>query len=98
MDALVRGHGFAGGHAGGEVRRELETRFDRDGIEPLLAELDVYKRQAVPLSNGKLHKYGSVRRLGSVCGFFYLFFPGIFPKPTACAILLLCLLYTSRCV
>ena len=32
---------------------------------------------AVPLSNGKLHKYGSVRRLGSVCGFFYLFFPGI---------------------
>ena len=25
---------------------------------------------AVPLSNGKLHKYGSVRRLGSVCGFF----------------------------
>ena len=44
---------------------------------------------AVPLSNGKLHKYGSVRRLGSVCGFFYLFFPGIFPKPTACAILLL---------
>ena len=39
MDALIRGHGFAGGHAGGEVRRELETRFDRDGIEPLLAEL-----------------------------------------------------------
>ena len=27
MDALIRGHGFAGGHAGGEVRRELETRL-----------------------------------------------------------------------
>ena len=31
MDALIRGHGFAGGHVGGEVRRELEARFDRDG-------------------------------------------------------------------
>ena len=46
MDALIRGHGFAGGHAGGEVRRELETRFDRDGIEPLLAELRQVDRKA----------------------------------------------------
>ena len=46
MDALIRGHGFAGGHAGGEVRRELETRFDRDGIEPLLAELRQVTRKA----------------------------------------------------
>ena len=51
MDALIRGHGFAGGHAGGEVRRELETRFDRDGIEPLLAEL----RQVDPESAARLH-------------------------------------------
>ena len=51
MDALIRGHGFAGGHAGGEVRRELETRFDRDGIEPLLAEL----RQVDPEAARRLH-------------------------------------------
>ena len=51
MDALIRGHGFAGGHAGGEVRRELETRFDRDGIEPLLAEL----RQVDPEAAERLH-------------------------------------------
>ncbi|MFR7893147.1 MAG: tRNA (adenosine(37)-N6)-dimethylallyltransferase MiaA [Dysosmobacter sp.] len=51
MDALIRGHGFAGGHVGGEVRRELEARFDRDGIEPLLAEL----RQVDPESAARLH-------------------------------------------
>ena len=39
MDALLRGHGFAKGSAGGAVRRELETRFEQEGIEPLLAEL-----------------------------------------------------------
>ena len=34
MDALIRGHGFAGGHAGGEVRRELETRHAPHGSPP----------------------------------------------------------------
>mgnify|MGYP001473198473 CR=1 FL=1 len=59
MDALIRGHGFAGGHAGGEVRRELETRFDRDGIEPLLAEL----RQVDPESAARLHPADTKRIL-----------------------------------
>ena len=59
MDALIRGHGFAGGHAGGEVRRELETRFDRDGIEPLLAEL----RQVDPESAARLHPADTKRSL-----------------------------------
>ena len=59
MDALIRGHGFAGGHAGGEVRRELETRFDRDGIEPLLAEL----RQVDPDSAVRLHPADTKRIL-----------------------------------
>ena len=59
MDALSRGHGFAGGHAGGEVRRELETRFDRDGIEPLLAEL----RQVDPESAARLHPADTKRIL-----------------------------------
>ena len=59
MDSLIRGHGFAGGHAGGEVRRELETRFDRDGIEPLLAEL----RQVDPESAARLHPADTKRIL-----------------------------------
>ena len=59
MDALIRGHGFAGGHAGGEVRRELETRFDRDGIELLLAEL----RQVDPESAARLHPADTKRIL-----------------------------------
>ena len=59
MDALIRGHGFAGGHAGGEVRRELETRFDRDGLEPLLAEL----RQVDPESAARLHPADTKRIL-----------------------------------
>lgn len=51
MDALLRGHGFAPGAAGGAVRAELETRLARDGIGPLLEEL----RQADPISAQKLH-------------------------------------------
>ena len=59
MDALIRGHGFAGGHAGGEIRRELEARFDRDGIEPLLSEL----RQVDPESAARLHPADTKRIL-----------------------------------
>lgn len=51
LDAVVKGHGFAGGHAGGEVRRELQQRLEREGIEPLLAEL----RQVDPASAERLH-------------------------------------------
>ena len=40
LDALVKGHGFAGGHAGGEVRKQLQQRLEQEGIEPLLAELE----------------------------------------------------------
>jgi len=39
LDALVKGHGFAGGHAGGKVRKQLQERLERQGIEPLLEEL-----------------------------------------------------------
>ena len=51
LDAVVKGHGFAGGHAGGEVRRQLQQRLEREGIEPLLAEL----RQVDPASAERLH-------------------------------------------
>ena len=34
VDALVRGRSFAPGAAGGAVRRELQERLDRAGIEP----------------------------------------------------------------
>ncbi len=51
LDAVVRGHGFAGGHAGGQVRRELQRRLEQEGIDPLLAEL----RQVDPASAERLH-------------------------------------------
>ena len=51
MDALIRGHGFAKGHAGGAIRRELEARLEREGIAPLLEEL----RQVDPESAERLH-------------------------------------------
>ncbi len=59
MDALIRGHGFAKGHAGGAVRRELEARFEQEGIEPLLAEL----RQVDPESAARLHPADTKRIL-----------------------------------
>ena len=51
LDAVVRGHGFAGGHAGGEVRRTLQKRLAEEGIEPLLMEL----RQVDPAAAERLH-------------------------------------------
>ena len=51
LDAVVRGHGFAGGHAGGEVRRTLQKRLAVEGIEPLLMEL----RQVDPAAAERLH-------------------------------------------
>ena len=51
IDAVVKGHGFAAGCAGGAVRRELEARLAAEGIEPLLAEL----RQADPAAAERLH-------------------------------------------
>ncbi len=40
LDALIRGHGFPAGHAGGEVRARLQARLDAEGIGPLLGELE----------------------------------------------------------
>ena len=51
LDAVVKGHGFAGGHNGGEVRRELQKRLEAEGIGPLLAEL----RQVDPEAADRLH-------------------------------------------
>ena len=51
MDAVVRGHGFAAGHAGGEVRQQLQKRLEAEGIQPLLAEL----RQVDPAAAKRLH-------------------------------------------
>ena len=59
MDALIRGHGFAKGHAGGAIRRELEARLEREGIAPLLEEL----RQVDPESAGRLHPADTKRIL-----------------------------------
>lgn len=51
LDALLRGHGFAPGMAGGAVRTELEARLAQDGIAPLLEEL----RRVDPAAAEKLH-------------------------------------------
>ncbi len=51
LDAAVRGHGFAPGSAGGEVRRHLQERLAKDGSGPLLSEL----RQVDPESAERLH-------------------------------------------
>ena len=59
MDALIRGHGFAKGHAGGAIRRELEARLEREGIAPLLEEL----RQVDPESAERLHPANTKRIL-----------------------------------
>lgn len=51
LEAVVKGHGFAGGHAGGEVRKKLQKRLEAEGIDPLLEEL----RQVDPEAAGRLH-------------------------------------------
>ncbi len=59
MDALLRGHGFAAGKSGGEVRRELYDRLEKEGIEPLWAELE----QVDAESAARLHKNDEKRIL-----------------------------------
>ena len=59
LDAVVRGHGFAGGHAGGEVRGTLQKRLAEEGIEPLLMEL----RQVDPAAAERLHPANEKRIL-----------------------------------
>ena len=39
LDAIIAGRSFAPGESGGEVRKMLENRLAREGIEPLLNEL-----------------------------------------------------------
>ena len=39
MDALIRGNRFAAGDFSGEIRKKLYERLEREGIEPLYAEL-----------------------------------------------------------
>ena len=40
LDAVVKGHGFAAGHAGGEARKVLQRRLEQEGMEPLWQELE----------------------------------------------------------
>ena len=59
LDAVVKGHGFAGGCAGGAVRKVLQDRLAREGIGPLLEEL----RQADPEAAERLHPADTKRIL-----------------------------------
>ena len=51
LDALVRGIDFAAGSAGGETRRKLQCRMEKEGAAALLEEL----RRIDPEAAGKLH-------------------------------------------
>lgn len=51
LDALVRGHGFAGGRAGSEIRLHLQRRLEKEGIGPLLDQL----RLVDPAAAERLH-------------------------------------------
>ena len=51
LDALIRGHGYAPGAAGGKVRGELERRWDAEGGAALFAQL----RRVDPESADRLH-------------------------------------------
>ncbi len=51
LDAVLTGHGFAPGESGGEVRRALTERLDRQGAEALMEEL----RQVDPDAAGRIH-------------------------------------------
>ena len=51
VDALVKGHGFAAGHAGGEVRKLLQQRLEQEGMDPLWAELE----RVDPAAAARLH-------------------------------------------
>ena len=59
LDAAVRGHGFAAGSAGGEIRQALQARLEREGTAPLLEEL----RQADPEAAERLHPSDEKRLL-----------------------------------
>ena len=59
LDALISGQTFAPGQSGGEIRRELEQQFEREGIQGLWAELE----QVDPESAGKLHMADTKRIL-----------------------------------
>lgn len=59
LDAVVRGHGFAAGCAGGAVRAQLQHELETGGIAPLLEEL----RQADPEAAAKLHPSDTKRIL-----------------------------------
>ena len=59
LDALISGRTFAPGQSGGAIRRELEQRFEREGIQSLWTELE----QVDPESAGKLHMADTKRIL-----------------------------------
>ena len=40
LDAVGKGHGFAAGHAGGQARKNLQSRLEQEGMAPLWAELE----------------------------------------------------------
>ena len=59
LDAVVKGHGFAGGCAGGEERARRQRELEEGGIEPLLAEL----ARVDPESAARLHPADTKRIL-----------------------------------
>ena len=48
LDAVVQGRTFAGGHAGGAVRRELQAQLAREGIRPQVICVDPPRKGLAP--------------------------------------------------
>jgi len=56
LDAIIRGHGFAGGEKTGEVRQKLQQQLESEGIEPLyhqLQQVDPAAAERLPLGDEK---------------------------------------------
>ena len=62
LDALVQGRTFAGGHAEGKVRKELQQRLEQEGIEPIIAQL----RQVDPAGKPSVTEFRLLERRGTV--------------------------------
>ena len=59
LDAIVSGRDFAAGAAGGRIREALQRRLEREGVEPLLQELE----RVDPEAAARLHPADTKRIL-----------------------------------
>lgn len=56
LDAILKGHGFAGGTSDGAVRKALEQRLEQEGIQPLMEALRAVDPASAERLNPADHK------------------------------------------